>query len=208
MSYDQYFLGWAALLLVPLVLLFVFEEAFAVDIRSSLRMVSFVVAVFLYCLAHLSRAEKYGLDACNNHPRNVLATIDSKEYLMVGNFKDFFILRPYDAPRNQAVDPYELKLVDKQNQARFRVVVDKDDKPVKIQVPECKQPRSQKSAADGYFLSCTATSMIDAIKDVERSLDKPVVNSNQAVLWAALRRLEITEPIAGFGRLFSSERRA
>ena len=29
------------------------------------------------------------------------------------------------------------------------------------------------------------------------------VNSNQAVLWAALRRLEITEPIAGLGRLFS-----
>jgi maleate cis-trans isomerase len=33
-------------------------------------------------------------------------------------------------------------------------------------------------------------------------LDKPVVNSNQAVLWAALRRLEITGPIASLGRLF------
>jgi maleate cis-trans isomerase len=31
------------------------------------------------------------------------------------------------------------------------------------------------------------------------------VNSNQAVLWAALRRLEITEPIAGLGRLFHGE---
>jgi maleate cis-trans isomerase len=51
---------------------------------------------------------------------------------------------------------------------------------------------------------CTATSMIDAIEEVERRLDKPVVNSNQAVLWAALRRLEITEPIAGLGRLFSA----
>ena len=58
--------------------------------------------------------------------------------------------------------------------------------------------------ADGYFLSCTATSMIDCIEDVERTLDKPVVNSNQAVLWAALRRMEITEPIAGLGRLFSA----
>jgi len=59
--------------------------------------------------------------------------------------------------------------------------------------------------ADGYFLSCTATSMIDAIEDIERHLDKPVVNSNQAVLWAALRRLEITERIANLGRLFNSE---
>ena len=66
---------------------------------------------------------------------------------------------------------------------------------------------NRRPEADGYFLSCTATSMIDAIDDVERRLDKPVVNSNQAVLWAALHRLEITEPIPGLGRLFSSEPR-
>jgi len=57
----------------------------------------------------------------------------------------------------------------------------------------------------GLLLSCTATSMIGAIEDVERRLDRPVVNSNQAVLWAALRRLEITEPIGGLGRLFRTE---
>jgi len=45
----------------------------------------------------------------------------------------------------------------------------------------------------------------DAIEDVERRLDRPVVNSNQAVLWAALRRLEISEPIGGLGRLFRTE---
>jgi maleate cis-trans isomerase len=67
---------------------------------------------------------------------------------------------------------------------------------------------NRRADADGYFLSCTATSMIDAIEDIERKLDKPVVNSNQAVLWSALRRLEITEPIAGLGRLFDTERRA
>ena len=67
---------------------------------------------------------------------------------------------------------------------------------------------NRRAEADGYFLSCTATSMIDAIEDVERRLDKPVVNSNQAVLWAALRRLDVREPVAGLGRLFSSEPRA
>jgi len=67
---------------------------------------------------------------------------------------------------------------------------------------------NRRAEADGYFLSCAATSMIDAIEDVERRLDRPVVNSNQAVLWAALRRLEITEPIAGLGRLFDAANRA
>jgi len=32
------------------------------------------------------------------------------------------------------------------------------------------------------------------------------VHSNQAVLWAALRRLEITKPIAGLGRLLHPAR--
>ena len=43
--------------------------------------------------------------------------------------------------------------------------------------------------ADGIFLSCTNTTQIEAIADIERALGKPVVNSNQAVLWGRLRRL-------------------
>src|SRR4026207_1207933 len=34
--------------------------------------------------------------------------------------------------------------------------------------------------ADGYFLSCTNTRMIETIADLERDLGKPVINSNQA----------------------------
>jgi maleate cis-trans isomerase len=43
--------------------------------------------------------------------------------------------------------------------------------------------------ADGYFLSCTNTTQIEAIEDLERALGKPVVSSNQAVLWGVVRRL-------------------
>jgi maleate isomerase len=43
--------------------------------------------------------------------------------------------------------------------------------------------------ADGFFLSCTNTTQIEAIEDIELALGKPVVNSNQAVLWGALKRL-------------------
>ena len=44
--------------------------------------------------------------------------------------------------------------------------------------------------ADAIFLSCAATTQIDAVAPVEATLGKPVVNSNQAVLWAALMRLK------------------
>ena len=45
--------------------------------------------------------------------------------------------------------------------------------------------------ADGIFLSCTNTTQIEAIADIERALGKPVVNSNQAVLWGCLKRLAL-----------------
>lgn len=43
--------------------------------------------------------------------------------------------------------------------------------------------------ADAIFLSCAATTQIDAVAPLEQTLGKPVVNSNQAVLWASLMRL-------------------
>ena len=60
--------------------------------------------------------------------------------------------------------------------------------------------------ADGYFLSCTNPTQIEAIEPIEWRLGKPVVNSNQAVLWACMKRLRAklggAEPAPGLGRLF------
>jgi len=44
--------------------------------------------------------------------------------------------------------------------------------------------------ADGIFLSCTNTRQIEAVAPIEHALGKPVVNSNQAVLWGCLKRLK------------------
>jgi maleate cis-trans isomerase len=59
--------------------------------------------------------------------------------------------------------------------------------------------------ADGIFLSCTNTTQIDAIADIECLTGKPVVNSNQAVLWGCVRKLQAqigaTAPMPSLGRL-------
>jgi len=59
--------------------------------------------------------------------------------------------------------------------------------------------------ADGIFLSCTNTTQIEAIAEIERTLGKPVVNSNQAVLWGCLKRLKDKlpplKPMPELGRL-------
>jgi maleate isomerase len=56
--------------------------------------------------------------------------------------------------------------------------------------------------ADGYFLSCTNTRMIEAVADLERDLNKPVVNSNQATIWACLKKIGIPHADKRLGRLF------
>jgi maleate isomerase len=58
--------------------------------------------------------------------------------------------------------------------------------------------------ADGYFLSCTNTRMIEAIESLEHELNKPVINSNQATLWAALNKLGINHNDKRLGKLFQS----
>jgi maleate cis-trans isomerase len=61
--------------------------------------------------------------------------------------------------------------------------------------------------ADGVFLSCTNTTQIEAIEDIETMLGKPVVNSNQAVLWGCVRKLQAQlgalPPMPKLGRLMT-----
>jgi len=56
-----------------------------------------------------------------------------------------------------------------------------------------------KPGADGLFISCTNFRTIDVIEPLERELGVPVVTSNQASMWAALRLIH--QPMEGFGRL-------
>ena len=62
--------------------------------------------------------------------------------------------------------------------------------------------------ADGIFLSCTNTTQIEAVEDIELALGKPVVNSNQAVLWGCVKRLGgklgALPPMPGLGRLMAA----
>src|SRR5262245_15231274 len=62
--------------------------------------------------------------------------------------------------------------------------------------------------ADAIFLSCTNTTQMEAIEDIELALGKPVVNSNQAVLWGCVKRLGgklgQVPPMPALGRLMNA----
>jgi maleate isomerase len=55
--------------------------------------------------------------------------------------------------------------------------------------------------AEALLCSCTAWRSVEAADALERRTGRPVVTSNQATIWTALRALGIAQPIRGFGRL-------
>ena len=59
----------------------------------------------------------------------------------------------------------------------------------------------QRDDAQAYFISCANIHSIDTIEDLERRLDRPVVTSNQAAFWHALRTIGIADETPGLGRL-------
>jgi maleate isomerase len=60
--------------------------------------------------------------------------------------------------------------------------------------------------ADGVFLSCTNIHAPDVIVELEQTLSKPVVTSNQAVLWYVLRSLSLMMDVPTLGQLFQRDR--
>jgi maleate isomerase len=62
--------------------------------------------------------------------------------------------------------------------------------------------------ADVYFVSCANISVFSVIEELERHLDRPVVTSNQAVVWDCVSQLGWPERGSCPGRLFESGRAA
>ena len=58
--------------------------------------------------------------------------------------------------------------------------------------------------ADAVLLSGTGLPTVGVLEMLERDLGKPVISSNQASLWRALRMAGVREPVAGFGRLLTA----
>jgi maleate isomerase len=55
--------------------------------------------------------------------------------------------------------------------------------------------------AEAIFISCGALRSIDVVDEIEKLIDKPVIVSNQAMIWDTLRLAGIKDTIDGYGNL-------
>jgi len=56
--------------------------------------------------------------------------------------------------------------------------------------------------ADALFVSCTALPVLQIIEKLEKKLNKPVLSSNQALIWDTLESIGKNNSTQGFGKLF------
>ncbi|UCF91054.1 MAG: aspartate/glutamate racemase family protein [Desulfobacterales bacterium] len=56
-------------------------------------------------------------------------------------------------------------------------------------------------AAEGIFISCGALRTLDIVEALEQEVGKPVVASNQAMIWETLRLSGVNDRIEGYGQL-------
>lgn len=56
--------------------------------------------------------------------------------------------------------------------------------------------------ADAIFVSCGGIRTIDVVQEIENAAGKPVICSNQAMMWDCLRRAGIDDSIDGYGQIF------
>jgi maleate isomerase len=60
----------------------------------------------------------------------------------------------------------------------------------------------RRTDAEAYFLSCAQIRVAEIIPKLEHALGRPVVTSNQAAAWHALRESGIADKVSGYGALF------
>ena len=58
--------------------------------------------------------------------------------------------------------------------------------------------------ADALFISCTALPVLDILNKLESKVLKPVLSSNQALIWDTLRSIGYKSPIKGYGKLLEN----
>lgn len=60
---------------------------------------------------------------------------------------------------------------------------------------------ADKPEAECVFLSCTGMRTAENLMILEEDLEKPVISSNQATMWRALRLAGVRTPVKGYGML-------
>lgn len=115
------------------------------------------------------------------------------------------LLTPYERPINDAMSHYlKARGVDVVSVGSFE---HRDDNEVaridRASLEHAVLELGRDPDVDAVFVSCTSLRLADAIAEIEAKLGKPVLSSNHALAWHALRLGGVEDRLPQFGRLFT-----
>ena len=58
--------------------------------------------------------------------------------------------------------------------------------------------------ADALFISCTALPVLNILEKLENKIKKPVLSSNQTLIWDTIRSIGYKSSIKGYGKLLEN----
>ena len=118
------------------------------------------------------------------------------------DIKKIAILTPYPKLVNQTIYDYlQDKQIEIDSFSGFNLEYDSDIAKVDPQHLISTIKNIKHSNVDAVFVSCTALRIVEVLQEIENFIKKPVISSNQAIIWDSLRSVKIKSSINGFGKL-------
>jgi maleate isomerase len=112
------------------------------------------------------------------------------------------ILTPYPKLVNETVYDYlQKRRIEVDSFSGFNLEYDSDIAKVDPQHLIKTIKNIDYSDVDAIFVSCTALRIVEVLQEIEDLIKKPIVSSNQAIIWDSIRSTKIKSSIRGYGKL-------
>ena len=120
------------------------------------------------------------------------------------NVKKIAIFTPYSKKLNDEVVSYfDNEGFEITSNSYLDIKADYDIGKVKQEFLYDTLSKIEMNDADALFISCTALPVLNIIDKLEKKLNKPVLSSNQALIWDSLENIGKNNAVTGFGKLFN-----
>ena len=121
------------------------------------------------------------------------------------DIKKISIFTPYTSEINKAVEDYFLNEKFEVNELTyFDIASDLDIGKVDQDHLYNVLKNIDLSNSDALFVSCTALPVLTLIDDLEKKINKPILSSNQVLIWDSLRQIGFNSEIKGFGEILKN----
>ena len=119
------------------------------------------------------------------------------------NIKKIYVFTPYSKKLNDEVlDYFKSEGFEITSNSYFDIEADYDIGKVDQNYLYDVLSKIDLKDSDALFVSCTALPVLPIIDKLEKQLNKPVLSSNQALIWDTLESIGKNISISGFGKLF------